>query len=102
MKKDHVIFISYTGKYPNLCGGVLTLEIDGERATFGTRDEDVMFGKFWESGGCFFADSEEEGTESGRWKIDSRDLPVQFRKYAREIAHVFNANVEYGCCGGCI
>lgn len=24
----HVKFISYTGKFPNLCSGVLTLEID--------------------------------------------------------------------------
>ena len=27
----HVKFISYTGKYPNLCGGILTLEIDGKK-----------------------------------------------------------------------
>lgn len=28
-------FISYTGKYPNLCDGILTLEIDGEQVSFG-------------------------------------------------------------------
>lgn len=103
MKKDHVVFISYTGEYPNLCSGVLTLEIDDRRVTFGTRDKDVMFDKFWSSGGCFFIDDDgEEGTELGKWKIHSNDLPEQFRKYAREIAQVFNANVGYGCCGGCI
>ena len=41
---SRVKFISYTGEYPNLCSGVLTLEID----------------------------------------------------------EVFNENVEWGCCGGCI
>ena len=32
---QHVKFISYTGEYPNLCKGVLTLEIDGVEYTFG-------------------------------------------------------------------
>ena len=30
----HVKFISYSGKYPNLCSGRLVLEIDGERIAF--------------------------------------------------------------------
>lgn len=38
----------------------------------------------------------------GEWKIDVDRLPEQFRKYAEEIGKVFNENVEYGCCGGCI
>ena len=29
----HVNFVSYTGSYPNLCRGVLTLEIDGKEIT---------------------------------------------------------------------
>lgn len=33
---EHVKFISYTGKYPNLCCGDLTLEIDGEKVIFGS------------------------------------------------------------------
>ena len=31
----HVKFVSYTGKFPNLCRGILTLEIDDEIETFG-------------------------------------------------------------------
>lgn len=27
----HVNFVSYTGSWPNLCSGVLTLEIDGKK-----------------------------------------------------------------------
>lgn len=68
---NHVKFVSYTGNYPNLCRGDLTLEIDGEIGT-------------------------------GEWEIDVDRLPEKFRRYAREIGQVFNENVEYGCCGGCI
>ena len=32
---SRVKFISYTGEYPNLCSGVLTLEIDGKEYKFG-------------------------------------------------------------------
>ena len=32
--KSRVKFISYTGEYPNLCSGVLTLEIDGKEYKF--------------------------------------------------------------------
>ena len=39
---------------------------------------------------------------TGEWEIDVDRLPEQFRKYAEEIGKVFNENVEYGCCGGCI
>ena len=30
-----VKFVSYTGKFPNLCSGVLTLNIDGKEVKFG-------------------------------------------------------------------
>ena len=32
---NRVRFISYTGRYPNLCSGILTLEIDGKEYKFG-------------------------------------------------------------------
>lgn len=85
---EHVKFISYTGKYPNLCGGILTLEIDGRTIRFGNRyvDSTVDYPKFWESGGsCSF-----------------NEIPDCFKKYAEEIDEIFNANVPYGCCGGCL
>ena len=34
-KTEHVEFVNYTGSFPNLCRGVLTLKIDGEIVKFG-------------------------------------------------------------------
>lgn len=112
---NHVKFISYTGKYPNLCRGVLTLEIDGIEFKFGHnsskydfksntfKDEDPNdpnYSSFWSSGGGI--NPNYEGSYSGEWNIDISELPEQFQKYAAEIDEVFNDNVPYGCCGGCI
>lgn len=115
---DRVRFISYTGGYPNLCSGILTLEIDGKEYKFGHNygnyhyddkgvgrftDEDPdnpNFEKFWSSGG--YITGFYEDVESGEWEIDADDLPEQFRDIANEIDEVFNANVPWGCCGGCI
>ena len=91
---QHVEFVEYTGKYPNLCGGVLTLKIDGEVQKFGN---DQTYPRFWRSGGFCSADS----YGRGEWYIDVSLLPEQFHKYGDEIDNVFNVNVEHGCCGGC-
>lgn len=98
-KASHVEFISYTGSYPNLCSGLLTLRINGEIHTFGYRKE-AEFPSFWLSGGGLLPDY--EGTYNGEWIIDKKDIPEQFKDYAEEIDKIFNENVEYGCCGGCI
>lgn len=112
---NRVRFISYTGRYPNLCSGILTLEIDGKEYKFGHNyskyrrgvggftDEDPdnpNFEKFWSSGGCITGFYED--VERGEWRIDADDLPEQFRDIADEIDEVFNSNVTWGCCGGCI
>lgn len=102
----HIKFISYTGSYPNLCSGDLALEIDGIEYTFGygyEREPKPDFKPFWSSGGSvWFDDGWEENVEDGEWAIDVNRLPEQFRKYAFEIDRIFNENVEWGCCGGCI
>jgi len=118
---ERVKFVSYTGEYPNLCSGVLTLEIDGVKYKFGHNysnyhfdenrngyfsDEDPEhpnFGAFWTSGGSVTHDSNWNfDVDHGEWEIDVQELPEQFRELAAEIDVVFNENVEYGCCGGCI
>lgn len=120
-KTGRVKFISYTGKYPCLCSGVLTLEIDGVQYKFGhncsachyhedtkvwvQEDEDPKnpnFESFWSSGGDVEQDSRNNWkTTTNEWRIFVDELPEQFKDLAAEIDEVFNDNVEYGCCGGC-
>lgn len=106
-----VKFISYTGKYPNLCNGVLTLEIDGEEVRFGhdysifeSWRTDGNYDSFWISGGdCgFYGFYKETYVNDGEWEINVDMLPDKYKKYADEIADTFNSNVKYGCCGGCL
>lgn len=101
---NHVKFISYDGKYPCLCMGTLTLEIDGTKYNFGDnykrRDN---YPAFWSSGGdCSFTEDWDDVVTSGEWLINVNEIPEEFRKYAKEIDEVFNTNVPYGCCGGCL
>lgn len=97
----HVKFVNYTGEFPNLCRGILTLEIDGVEHTFGAswKEPKPEFDEFWCSGGGITNDYE---SYDGEWEICVKSLPEQFRKYAAEIDEVFNSNVARGCCGGCI
>lgn len=107
---SRVKFISYTGKYPCLCNGVLTLDIDGKKYKFChdyfTKEEESdkpNFDSFWSSGGLVTCDDEWNfDVLSGEWEIDVERIPEQFRDLAAEINEVFNENVPYGCCGGCI
>ena len=89
-----VKFIDYTGRWPNLCSGTLTLETEGEVVRFSSERDT----RFWYSGGscCGFNVTREP------WIIDRDDIPEKYRKYYYEIVHVFNENVEWGCCGGCV
>ncbi len=98
-EEGHVEFINYTGKWPCLCHGILTLKIDGVYVKFGNKNEDpeVQFPSFWISGG----ECSMESVEENPWIIDAEEIPEKYRKYAREFDEVFNENVEYGCCGGC-
>lgn len=88
-----VKFISYDGKYPNLCSGTLVLEINGER---------------WEkkyclaSGGrCDMSTPDNWFTEHGAWRISEDALPEKFLPFREEIEKCINENVAPGCCGGC-
>lgn len=98
---SNVEFVSYSGTYPCLCMGMLTLKIDGKEVKFGNKYsyKDVDYPKFWESGGRIDSDYH---VYSGEWEIDVEELPKQYRKYATEIDAIFNENVRHGCCGGCV
>lgn len=107
INQSRVKFISYTGKYPCLCHGLLTLEINGKIYEFGNpyiHKSENLLGRFWESGGsCDFGNGYSESyINEGEWIIDIKDLPEELRQYASEIDEVFNENVPRGCCGGCL
>jgi len=87
-----VEFVSYDGRYPNLCRGKLILKIDGKT---------VPMPKYcMNSGGTTYFDSKGgEHISKGLWSID---VPQQFLKYKDEIEECVNNNVPLGCCGGCI
>lgn len=97
----HVKFISYSGEYPCLCMGSLVLEIDGKEWRFGNREKNYSF---WSSGGrCGFTNGYRNSrVETDEWEIEEEDLPEELRKYVDEIDEVFNENVRWGCCGGCL
>ena len=99
----NIKFISYTGAYPNLCSGVLTLNIDGVDKTFGD-DDDCDYNKFWVTGGrAYFSGGwSKSHIETDEWIIIRDELPLELKPYAEEIAEIFNDNVTYGCCGGCL
>lgn len=100
VKKNNVEFISYTGDYPSLCIGILTLKINNKIYKFGGE----KYQRFWESGGdCGFQNDDlDEYVIQDKWRINIDYLPEELKSYAIEIAEVFNENVDYGCCGGCI
>lgn len=99
VENNNVKFISYTGKWPNLCSGVLTLEVNGKIYKFGYSQE---YRDFWASGGSCGFKGGKSYINYGEWEINVDDLPEELRKYAPEIDKVFNENVESGCCGGCL
>ena len=108
-------FISYTGKYPNLCSGVLTVEIDGKEYKFGhetgsydflnDRYKDDNFEKFWTSGGSVERDENwNMWATDGDWELNyyKNEFPQWIIDLFPQLIKVFNENVPGGCCGGCI
>lgn len=83
-----VEFVDYTGNYPCLCPGEVTLKIDGQVVNF-------VKSKY---------ESEESGkpylslTSGGYWSID---LDPRYAELEDEILEVINSNIPWGCCGDC-
>lgn len=105
--EGNVKFISYDGHYPNLCSGTLELEVNGKRYRFGSQPwgrKTELFKTFWHSGGrCgFHGNYDSPYTERNEWEIEEGNLPEELKAYSAEIDRVFNDNVPYGCCGGCL
>jgi len=88
-------FVKYTGAYPNLCSGTLTIRVDDAV-------HDVKY--CLESGGqCYIDFNGEEIVSKGDWKI-SRERFKSFltEEEMNEVERQVNLNVQCGCCGGCL
>lgn len=97
-----VKFINYETKPYFWCGGVLTVEIDDAIIHFGN-DKGCDYERFWSSGGCCGFDADwNEVVEDGPWRFDRNNFPKCFDAYFEDICDLFEVNVPYGCCGGCI
>ena len=69
-------FVSYSGKYPTLCSGILKFKIDGKLYTIG-KDQ-----YFWlRSGGRVSFDDNwcEEEVTHGPWSVLEKYLPEKLR-----------------------
>lgn len=92
-----VEFVSYDGKYPNLCSGLLTIKINGKL---------YKLNRFlYSCGSCYFDDDWNGIVTKGNWKINEHMLETCFPEiisFKEEIEKVVNENVEKGCCGGCL
>lgn len=90
---SRVKFISYSERFPNLCRGTLTVEIEGQL---------VEIRGFCSGGGVWFDEYWEEHIYVGPWFIDYDDIPTEYLEYKDEIIECMNENVPHGCCGGCV
>lgn len=114
-------FVSYDGKYPNLCSGIFKVRIDGELVAFGydwkLREEDrnlPIFSLFWQSGGSVDWRGEYDKVEREPWQLcyGNADCKILWEFFdltsmegdqlLSDLIDCFNENVPYGCCGGCI
>lgn len=86
-------FVDYTGEYPCLCSGTLTIKVNGKEYEI----EHLRSG-----GHVWFDDNWGDHIKTGPWSIDEDDIPEEIRQYKDEIEDVVNEHVPYGCCGGCI
>lgn len=95
-----VEFVSYSGKYPNLCSGTLVLKVNGKIYRFGHGEANECL--LMSGGSICFSDLNEFYTEHGPWVILCDRLPAELIPYASEISRCVNENIRHGCCGGCI
>jgi hypothetical protein len=108
---NKIEFISYDGKYPNLCRGKLVVKIDDKKISFGkttrlySNDKPADYPRFWCSGGTirYKMDSDDSYATQSKWEFigNESDYPPNIWKLLPDILEIMNENVEYGCCGGC-
>lgn len=90
-------FVSYDYGDYCLCNGILILKVNEKEVVFGSEDG---YPRFWHTGGT--ANWYEDEVTKAPWIIWEDDLPEELKSHAKEIGELFNDNVPWGCCGGCI
>ena len=101
-------FVSYSGEYPNLCSGILTVKIDGVEHTFGGYgpfEDEHHYPKFWTSGGSVWFDEDwNDYCSQGPWELNAErgEYPPEIYDLLPKVLEVMNEHVPEGCCGGCI
>lgn len=90
-------FVSYNGRYPNLCSGTLKFKLNGKLYTLGENR------CFWlVSGGTVGFDEDwNEQVTTGPWSLPD-SIPEELEPYRKEIEDMINKHIPWGCCGGCI
>lgn len=87
-----VKFVSYDGKYPNLCSGTLVIKV-------GSRKWKIK--RLSSGGGVWFDKNNSEQVDEGPWSIEN--WPEGFPETLKQkVLDVVNDKVDHGCCGGCI
>ena len=109
---DNIKFISYNGDYPNLCSGILTIEINGEIEKFKyclesrKRNPVERFKKYPNQGNWVF-NPRFNNSDCGLLSVPDF---TYFKKQAkkpmkestrREIERVINNYLPQRCCDGC-
>jgi hypothetical protein len=83
----NVKFVSYDGRYPNLCSGTLVFKI-------GDRTYEIH--RLTSGGGL----DKDYNAYEGPWSIDN--WPEGFPEGLKsKVEDMVNECVEHGCCGGC-
>ena len=101
---SRVEFVDYTGEFPCLCSGEVTLKIDGQVVEFcryksDSRETGKPYLRLTSGGRCYFDDEWNDHVEDGPWSID---LDPRYTELEDEILEVINSNIPWGCCGGCL
>lgn len=98
-------FVSYDGEYPCLCYGKLTLKINGKKMNFCSING-AKYPSFWSSGGKVSFDNDwNPNVTRGEWEWfceNENKLPKEIIDNKEYVMELFNDNVQWGCCGGCI
>ncbi len=94
-KPGTVEFISYNGKWPNLCSGTLKFKVN---------DKEYELDNILTSGGTVWLSSDytSSNVSCGEWSIDARNFPEELQSYLADIDSMINSSIPHGCCGGCI